>query len=559
MKIGMYLGYAPYIKPMSLKQEGLGRYLAFLTKGFIEAENKLTIACPNWVVPLLDELFDEEGIDTDNVEILTSTSEPVLFRLYVKWINRSRKQKIRRHRVKRAVIGGMDWFVDILLRSRNVATFALLVMICGIIGLLSLPFLFVLLLLYGVLRIVRLILRVLHINSGTFSIKNLIKRIPRIEFFISSMQSRYSGLVMQEKIRRYSTDEIIRKAARMKDSPDVWYSPTAFWGEFNRFPGVRVICAPDLVTAEFPFKFSQGSFIDATKKISETIAEGTYFITYCEYLKNNLLLGKFFKGKEDVVVVPHAQNDLMPFLDLADYFKRVPFKEDVNRYFARNIIMPGILGASVNMHSYLIQPDSYQNFSFRDVDYLFYPSQVRGNKNILNLVKAYEYILRERNIPLKLVLTCNLNNDKELLDYIYHKRLQYDVLSFNSVTAQQLAALYMCAKLVVNPTLYEGGFPFTFGEGMSVKTPSVMSSIPQVTEVMQGYGLEDYLFDPYDYMDMSAKIEKGLKNRDDLIAKEQILYDQLKDRTWKDVCREYMQAFEYFIDRSKKNEAQVQN
>lgn len=86
-----------------------------------------------------------------------------------------------------------------------------------------------------------------------------------------------------------------------------------------------------------------------------------------------------------------------------------------------------------------------------------------------------------------------------------------------------------------------------------------MSSIPQVTEVMQGYGLEDYLFDPYDYLDMSAKIEKGLKNRDELIAKEQVLYDQLKNRTWKDVCREYVQAFEYFINRSNENEVQVQN
>lgn len=233
MKIGMYLGYAPYIKPMSLKQEGLGRYLAFLTKGFIEAENKLTIACPNWVVPLLDELFDEEGIDTSNVEILTSTSEPVLFRLYVKWINRSRKPKIRRHRVKRAVISGMDWFVDILLRSKNMATFTLLIMICGVIGVLALPFLLALMLLYGVLRVVRLFLKILHINSGTFSVRNLIRKIPRIEVLIAMIQNRYSGLAIQEKIRQYSTDEIIRKAARMKNSPDVWYSPTAFWGNLT--------------------------------------------------------------------------------------------------------------------------------------------------------------------------------------------------------------------------------------------------------------------------------------------------------------------------------------
>lgn len=561
MKIGIYLGYAPYVKPMSLRQEGLGRYLAFLVRGFIDAGNRLLIACPNWVVPLLDELFEEEDIDTTNVEILTSTSEPVIFKLYVKWINRSKIKRVKRHRIKKVVTSGMDWIVDIFLRSKNIITFTMLFMICGIVGLLLAPLLLVGAVIIGVLWSVRfLFLKVFHINSASFGMRDLIGKIPYVSECIAYMQNRYSSVIVQEKIRQYSTDEIIRKVSHLKKCPDVWYSPTAFWEEFNRFPGVCVICAPDIVTAEYPFKFSQGEFVGATRKTSETIVHGTYFITYCEYLKNNLLLKKFFKNRQDIVVVPHAQNDMMPFLNLGDYFKRIPFKEDVNRYFARNIIFPGILGASVGMGSYLIQEDENQNFSFKDVDYLFYPSQVRGNKNILNLVKAYEYVLRERNIPIKLILTCNLNNDKELKDYIYKKRLQYDVLSFKNVTAQQLAALYMCAKLVVNPTLYEGGFPFTFGEGMSVKTPSVMSNIPQVMEVMEGYGLEEYLFDPYDYLDIADKIETGLKKRQELITKEQILYNQLKSRTWKDVCEEYMRAFEYFINRSKaKNEAQIQN
>lgn len=556
MKIGIYLGYAPYIKPMSLKQEGLGRYLSFLLKGFTQSGNQLMIACPNWVIPLVEELIAEEDIDASSMEILTSSTEPILFKAYVKWINRKHKPKTKRGRLSRAVINWTDRVLDVFLRAKNIAVLIILLVLCGLLGIVALPFLFFGGIIYGFARLVKTVLQKLfHVSVSIMSPRKILGGTS-IE---KNLEENWNGVAIQEKIRRYSTDEIIKKARHMKNRPDVWYSPTAFWNEFNLLPGVRVTCVPDLVTTEFPTKFSQGHFADTTERISGTIKNGRYFITYCDYLRDSLLLGKYFKDKSDVAVITHAQNDMLPFLNLEKYFERVPFKEDVNTYFAKNIVLPGVLAHSVNMGPFLIGIDSVNNFSFADVDYIFYPSQVRGNKNILNLVKAYEYLLRSKDIRVKLVLTCNINNDEDLHDYIYDNRLQYDVLSFNSVTAQQLAALYMCAKLVVNPTLYEGGFPFTFGEGMSVGTPSVMSNIPQVMEVMQGYNLEEYLFNPYDYLDMATKIARGLENREKLVIKEQVLYDQLKFRMWKDVCGEYIQAFEYFINRSKENETQVQD
>ena len=35
MKIGIYLGYAPYFEKISLRQEGLGRYISFLLKDLL--------------------------------------------------------------------------------------------------------------------------------------------------------------------------------------------------------------------------------------------------------------------------------------------------------------------------------------------------------------------------------------------------------------------------------------------------------------------------------------------------------------------------------------------
>lgn len=551
MRIGIYLGYAPYIKPMSLKQEGLGRYLSFLLKGFTQTGNEVMIACPNWVIPLVDELIADEDIDATSIEILTSTTEPVLFKAYVKWINRKHRPKTRRGRLSRAVINWTDTILDIFLRAKNIAVLIALLVLCTLLGIAAIPFLILGGIIYGLARLVKTVLQKLFRVSVSVLSPRKILRGTSVG---KSLKKNWNAVAIQEKIRRYSTDEIIKKVKHMKNPPDVWYSPTAFWEEFNLFPGVRVVCVPDLVTTEFPTKFSKGYFANSTERISNTIKKGKYFITYCDYLRDSLLLAKYFKNKEDVMVVTHAQNDMLPFLNMAKYFERVPFKEDVNTYFAKNIILPGVLAHSVNMGPFLIGSDSFNNFSFKDVDYIFYPSQVRGNKNILNLVKAYEYLLRHKNIRVKLILTCNINNDEELHGYIYDNRLQYDVLSFNGVTAQQLAALYMCAKLVVNPSLYEGGFPFTFGEGMSVGTPSVMSNIPQVIEVMQDSSLQDYLFDPYDYKDMADKIEKGLQDREVLLEREEIIYRQLSVRTWENVCEEYIQAFQYFIDRSKKED-----
>ena len=47
---------------------------------------------------------------------------------------------------------------------------------------------------------------------------------------------------------------------------------------------------------------------------------------------------------------------------------------------------------------YFSTVDYLREFDFSDVRYIFYASQNRPHKNILNLIKAYEYILRKKYI-----------------------------------------------------------------------------------------------------------------------------------------------------------------
>ena len=66
-----------------------------------------------------------------------------------------------------------------------------------------------------------------------------------------------------------------------------------------------------------------------------------------------------------------------------------------------------------------------------------------------------------------------------------------------------MAAFSHLAVLAVNPTLFEGGFPFTFSEAYSVVTPSIISKIPVVEDVVTDTYLQKrMLFNPYNLDDM---------------------------------------------------------
>lgn len=304
--------------------------------------------------------------------------------------------------------------------------------------------------------------------------------------------------------------------------------------------------APDLVVSDYASNYSSMlADVKNMQNIRSTITEGKYFITYCEYLKDSLLIQEFGKKPDDIVAIPHAVNNMMDEILLSDHYLTGCMNSSLFQRHARAIL--GTVVSNADQTDYIGK--GFYGFSFQDVKYIFYASQLRGSKNILNLVRAYHKLLRKNHVQVKLFLTCRLYEGADVTAYIREHNLQYDVLSFWGVSQQQLASLYACAELVVNPTFYEGGFPFTFGEGMSVGTPSIMGKIPQIMDVAQGYSLEKYMFDPYNIEDMVEKISYALSHTEEVYQAEKVLYEELDKRSWGDVGEEYVKAFEMFLSR----------
>jgi glycosyltransferase involved in cell wall biosynthesis len=310
-----------------------------------------------------------------------------------------------------------------------------------------------------------------------------------------------------------------------------WYCPTAFWPAFNRIQGARLVCLPDAVSAEFPAEFgamlpSQATILDA---IMETMAGVQHVVTYSQHIRDAVASGVFGIDPSRVTVIRHAPNDLSSHVAVNGFDN----SDSASRSLAEGLIQSALRKASGRTS---LVPRRSLEFTF-----LFYASQFRPSKNIVSLLRAYEFLLRQKFIGHKLILTGH-GDDPAVSAFMKEHQLEREVLCLHGVSDAELAALYSGAVLAVNPSLSEGGMPFTFTEALSVGTPVVMGDIAVTSEVLTDPALrETMLFDPYDWRSIADKIQWALENRSLLLEKQRRYYqDVLAKRTWADVVKEHL-------------------
>lgn len=536
MRIGIFLAYGPQTH---LGQEGLGRYLAGLVKGFSEQGQEVVILTPKWSVENITELFREFNIQDDAVSFSVLERVPVFWGVlkFAKKFRKKKEVKAKKYRILKTGVDLLEKLVGYMIHITNAVFFAALCILLFLLGCILLPFALVGTIVFLFAYLVRSLIKRQHISP-----KELYRKLRLVTRKLSK-----TGVSIDEYAYNQFMDRtivsLVDKANRQ--DVDLWFIPALFWPETKNLKQTRVITVPDLVTEEFANLCSDNTqFAYSTEKCRETVRTGEFFITYCEHIKKTVLQYEY--GKQHVIAIPHPLNDMLTSIEIdKEIEKKLNSSKDFTDAFAR------IQMRTLPPHAKHFA-DVYANYSFQNTKYIFYPSQARPYKNLLNLVKAYHELAVKRYCNIKLILTCDFNMCPDVLGYITKNGLQFDVFSFFGVSVQQLASLYRCAELVVTPTLYEGGFPFTFGEGMSVGTPSVMSNIPQVRDVVEEYGLaEEMLFDPYDYHAIADKIEYGLQHKAELYQKQLVLYEDMKKRTTSVVAKEYLCAFETFIKQAK--------
>jgi glycosyltransferase involved in cell wall biosynthesis len=520
---GIYLSYPPTV---DLRAEGLGRHLAAFLNGAAEREDiRFVIVCPSWSKKSIQALCQSEKISEKSFDIITPKGG--FFSLKVLEAYQFVLKKIKKHRLSVRKEKHQTSFLILnrlkikLASARSLIDFMLFIPRAVTYCFLSL--------------LLKLMVGLNNSLIGFISFINLKRHHSSRSLFhrvhAASLQPKDHDWVFDlfTHIERKENDLILTLINQMTHVR-AWFSPTAFWPSFNNITAPKFMCVPDVVLAEFPIGFSNmggDRILETFKKVETAILGSEYFVTYSDHIKQTILVKRYGMNPDKVRVVHHATNRLDSFLsdDCLDDKK--------TREVSQSLLL-----SAMKKSSYPAYTDAFSNVC---VKFIFYASQFRPSKNVLTLLRAYRYLLRNRYISHKLILTGAPGKIAEIDAYIAKHHLAYDVLLLSRLSVPELAACYHLADLAVNPSLSEGGCPFTFTEALSVGTPVVMADIPVTTEIIQDPDLQAMmLFNPYDYKHLAARIEWALEHKEQLFDAQKATYNQLLKRTWRHVVDDYI-------------------
>lgn len=532
-KYGIYLAYSPTV---DLRAEGLGRHLAEFLKGAQGREDiRFVLACPSWMRTNLLQLFEACNVSADSVEIISPSSAPLLLSLYQRYVavrSRTPKDKQSGGMLNKLYLASAAVSASIEQRLVSTRSVPLMVLLGGIAATV-----------YVTASLAR---KLASILGGPKSVRKQIRRVlTRLPVFgvrdrqpdtSTAESSHESRVARMYRLMEESEARLIREMIEARKDVAAWYCPTAFWPHFNEISAPRLMCVPDVVLTDFPTGFALvagNRLLENFRQVEHAIRGGQHFVTYSNEIKWRTLVERYGADPEAVFVVPHGANRLDDLISVSGFANNEAATDALCRRLLR-----GALGKAVH--------NPYSNVALsEEVRFIFYASQFRPNKNIISLLRAYEYLVKRRFVGHKLILTGRPLEHSDVKNFVTERNLQNDVLFLHGLSEQELAACYRLADLAVNPSLSEGGCPFTFTEALSVGTPAVMARIPVTEEVITDPDLQELmLFDPYDWTDMADKIEWSLQHLDVLVNRQKPYYERLAQRTWRNVVDEYVAALD---------------
>lgn len=297
------------------------------------------------------------------------------------------------------------------------------------------------------------------------------------------------------------------------------------FGQVNFIKSPTLICVPDVVPIHFPVGFSsQGGphMLVSYRQIEKTILGANNFVTYSAEIKHSTLVNRFGVNGKNVHVVRHGASRLDHLTTVSGF----PNNEQASENMCSQYFAAALSKSSNNWNG--------RRFASPNLEFLFYPSQFRPNKNVLTLLRAFKWLRREKLLHYKLILTGDVRRDVPILAFLDKYDLHDDVLCMPRLTEKELAGAYFKAALAINPSLAEGGTPFTFSEALSVGTPVIMSDIPLTRETITDEPLyEMTTFNGMDWRALADKILWALENRNDLLTAQHGFYESvLKQRNW---------------------------
>jgi glycosyltransferase involved in cell wall biosynthesis len=130
-------------------------------------------------------------------------------------------------------------------------------------------------------------------------------------------------------------------------------------------------------------------------------------------------------------------------------------------------------------------------------------------KDQMTLIKAVEYIIREKNLPIQLIFQGDGKKKSNCVEYVRKQNLE-QVIKFETGKFIELAPKL---DVFVLATHYEG-LPLVLCEAMAAQIPTIATNVPGVDEIIK-HGIDGYLVPHEDYIKLAEQIEFCYKNRNE--------------------------------------------
>lgn len=145
-------------------------------------------------------------------------------------------------------------------------------------------------------------------------------------------------------------------------------------------------------------------------------------------------------------------------------------------------------------------------------NFILYVGKIQARKNLVRLVRAFDSVKREADLPHQLVLVGKRTwLSDEIMTTVRELGREHDVILTGEVPLAELPLFYSAASLFAFPSLCEGfGLPPL--EAMACGAPVVASNATSIPEVV---GDAAVLVDPYDHRAL-AKAMFDVLSQDDL-------------------------------------------
>lgn len=172
--------------------------------------------------------------------------------------------------------------------------------------------------------------------------------------------------------------------------------------------------------------------------------------------------------------------------------------------------------------------------------YIFFLSTIEPRKNILTLIKAFNYLKQKHRIDHNLVLVGGKGwQYQPIFAEIARSPYQAQIYHLNYLSDRVVALFYKLASVFVYPSYYEGfGLPIL--EAMTLGAPVVCSNTSALPEVAGDAAL---LFDPQQPLELAEAILKIIESprlRDRLIEQG---YQQAAKFSWASTAQKTIEAY----------------